>query len=144
MVSRREMITRGTLAGLVGAVAPADAHAQGREWGDINLKPVWDALNSIRDELRHDPASVAVSRDVIGQIQKAQKQHFRTNGRFPAWIDIGIDVFECVHDWHVRNLQQVMVGHDGTGRFTVTFFFSTLVLRPDVEPGYISAPYDER
>jgi hypothetical protein len=136
------MLTRGTLAGLVGAVAPADTQGTGTQ--EINLKPVTEALSGIRDELRHDPAAVAVSRDVIGQIRRAQKQHFRTNGRFPAWIDIGIDVFECVHDWHVRNLQQVMVGHDGTGRYTVTFFFSTLVLRPDVEPSYISTPYDER
>jgi hypothetical protein len=144
MVSRRELLSGGvlSLAGAGGA-ARRDEVPQ-----DIDLRPALSATSGgvagVREQLERDTAGLAISRDFISQIRKVQKQHYRTHGRFPIWIDIGIDVFESVYDWHIRNLQVPTVARDAAGRITVSFFFSTLTCRPDFEPNYISAPYDEK
>ena len=144
MVSRRELLSGGvfSLAGAGGTIRRDDV-AQ-----DVDLRPALTSISGgitgLREELQRDTAGLAVTRDYIFQIRKVQKQHFRTNGRFPTWIDVGIDVWESVYDWHIRNQQPPTVSREAPGRFTITFFFSTIVGRPDVEPNYISMPYDER
>lgn len=141
MVSRRELLSGSVmgLAGVGGVGAPSD---QGTR--DLDLRPVLNGMRELRDELQRNANALAVSRDVIAQIRKAQKQHFRVNGRFPVWIEVGVDVWESVYDWHIRNQQALTVGRDSGGRYTIAFFFSTLIGRSDVEPTYIGQPYDER
>ena len=141
MVSRRELLS-GSVLSLAGAGGVA--RRDDRSPQDVDLRPVVDGLRGLRDEVARYASGLAVSRDFISQIRKVQKQHFRTNGRFPTWIDVGIDVWESVYDWHIRNQQPPTVSREAPGRFTITFFFSTIVGRPDVEPNYISMPYDER
>jgi hypothetical protein len=141
MVSRRELLSGGVLS-LAGAGAVAPREATGVQ--DVDLEPVLKGLEGLRTELAQYATGLAVSRDYIGQLRRIQKQHFRTNGRFPAWIDVGIDVFESVYDWYIRNQQPLTVTREAPGRFTIPFFFSTIIGRPDVEPNYISMPYDER
>ena len=69
---------------------------------------------------------------------------FRSHGRFPTWIEVGIDIWESVHDWHVRNQLPMTVNREGPGRITIAFFYSTLIGRADMEAGYIGLPFDER
>lgn len=142
MVTRRDLISGGIVAGLAGGGAPA--HGADTPPQEVDLRPIADGLRDVRDELRQQQAALAVSRELISQIRRAQKLHYRAHGRFPVWIDVGTDVFESVYDWHVRNLQPLTVGREPNSRYTIVFFFSTIVLRPDVEPNYISVPYDER
>ncbi len=144
MVSRRELLSGGvlSLAG-AGAVAPRE----GGSLQEVDLRPVTDALRELRTELAGYTNYVcgpAPSREHLAQIRRVQKQHFRTNGRFPAWIEVGVDVWESVYDWHVRHQQPATVSREASGRITILFFYSTLIGRADVEPGYIGMPYDER
>jgi hypothetical protein len=140
MVSRRELLSGGVLS-LAGAGAPGEPQGAQEE---VDLGPVLKGLEGLKAELAQHTSALAVSKDYITQLRRIQKQHFRTNGRFPAWVDVGIDVFESVYDWHIRNQQPLNVSREAPGRFTIPFFFSTIVGRPDVEPSYISVPYDER
>lgn len=141
MVSRRELLSGGvvSLTGMGGAATRVDQSTQ-----EVDLRPVVNGLRELRDEVQRHAPGLAVSREVIAQIRRAQKQHFRVNGRFPVWIEVGVDVWECVYDWHIRNQQSLTVGRDSGGRYTIAFFFSTLIGRSDVEPTYVGAPYDER
>lgn len=141
MVSRRELLS-GSALGLTGLGGAATGTDQGAQ--EVDLRPVLNGLRDLRDEMLRNAPALAVSREVIAQIRRAQKQHFRVNGRFPVWIEVGVDVWECVYDWHIRNQQPLTVGRDSGGRYTIAFFFSTLIGRSDVEPSYMGAPYDER
>jgi hypothetical protein len=38
----------------------------------------------------------------ITAIRDAQKQILRGNGKFPDFVDVGVDVWFQVHDWHIR------------------------------------------
>ena len=142
MVSMRELLSGGVLS-LAGAGAGVPNEPTGVQ-EQVDLGPVLRGLDGLRAELAQNANGLAVSRDYITQLRRIQKQHFRTNGRFPAWIDVGIDVFESVYDWYIRNQQPLTVTREAPGRFTIPFFFSTIIGRPDVEPNYISMPYDER
>jgi len=49
-----------------------------------------------------------------------------------------------VHDWHIKHLQQMVLGRDSSGRYTITLLSTQLVMRTDLVPSFISAPYDNR
>ena len=59
-------------------------------------------------------------------------------------IDVGLDVWFAIHDWHVKHLQQPALGRDANGRYTISVMGTQLVMRPDLVPTFISAPYDSR
>jgi len=79
---------------------------------------------------------------VIAQVREQQRIFMRTNYRYPEFIDIGIDVWDALHDWHVRFQQPLNVARMTDGRYVMSFSFTTLVLRPDMLPNYVGQAYD--
>jgi hypothetical protein len=77
-------------------------------------------------------------------IRQKQMDYLRSTNKFPDFIDVGLDVWFAVHDWHVRHLQQPALGRDANGRYTISVMGTQLVMRPDLVPTFISAPYDSR
>ena len=77
-------------------------------------------------------------------IRQKQLDYLRATNKFPDFIDVGLDVWFAVHDWHVKHLQQPALGRDSNGRYTITLMGTQLIMRPDLVPGFISAPYDNR
>ena len=70
-------------------------------------------------------------------------EYLKANNKIPDFIDVSVDVWMSVYDWHVRLQQPLTLGRDSTGRYTLMLGFTALVLRPDVAPNFISAPYDK-
>jgi hypothetical protein len=142
MIDRREVLKLGgVLGGLVaGDATAADAVAVGA--GEMSDKSAQDIVNG----LRAISAAVyaAQSFDAINPIRLRQNDHLKANGKFPDFIDIGLDVWGAVYDWHVRMQQPLVLGRDPAGRYTMLLGFTQLVLRPDVTPGFVSVPYDAR
>jgi len=99
-----------------------------------------DALKDIRKAIEA-PQGAFVE---ILPIRQKQMDYLRATNKFPDYIDVGLDVWFAVHDWHVKHLQQPVLGRDSTGRYTITVMGTQLIMRPDLVPGFISAPYDNR
>jgi hypothetical protein len=67
----------------------------------------------------------------------------RGNGKFPDFMDIGIAIFWDLYDWHIKNRLPLVVTRGPDGRYWMQFLFSTMVLRPEVDPGHIGVPVDK-
>ena len=72
------------------------------------------------------------------------KAFLRSSGKFPEYIDVGIDVWHQVYDWHVRLRQPLSLGRDPQGRYTIMLMATAVVMRPDILPGSILQPYDAK
>ena len=138
MIDRRQLLTVG---GLLGALAPAgDEAAYGA--GQMSDRYVPDFLSAIKNI--SNAISLQQSFDVILPVRTRQVDFLKAQGKFPDFIDVGIDIWYAVHDWHIRLQQQLVFGRDPVGRYTLMLGFTALVLRADSVASYISTPYDSR
>ena len=67
----------------------------------------------------------------LAHIREQQRVFLRANQKFPDFIEIGINVWESVYDWHVRHQQPLSISRNAEGRYTMMVALTTLVLRPD-------------
>jgi hypothetical protein len=136
MVERRNLVGGGLVAGLTAMMAPeAEAAAQR---GD-NTEALSRAVDDLRQTIQ---ANYNNPWRVIAQVREQQRVWMRANFRYPDFIDIGIDVWEALYDWHVRFQQPLNVARQQDGRYVMTFMFTTFVMRPDQLPNYIGPPYE--
>ena len=140
MFSRREVITGGVFA---AALTPARAHAQAQQACylsapldiDHYLEQIRDAIKDLRGASVQAPAEIA-------QIRERQRTHFKTNQKLPDYIDIGIQVWEHLYDWHVAMQLPLQVQRRPDGRLQMQVMLSALVLRSDYGDSQIGVPYD--
>jgi hypothetical protein len=141
MIDRRSLLTAG---GLLGALAPA---GEGTAYGvgQMSDRAAADMITALQ-KISSAIGAVAAheSFDAILPLRNRQVEYLKANNRFPDFIDVSVDVWMSAYDWHVRLQQPLTLGRDSTGRYTLMLGFTALVLRPDVAPGFISAPYDNR
>jgi hypothetical protein len=140
MVERRDLLGGGLAAGLAAAFgAPAEAQTR-RDSGDAAAdSKVADAIDKLRDSIEHQHES-----SEIAQIRAQQRTFLKANQKFPDFIDVGIDIWERMHDWHVRNRQPLTVVRTNDGRYGMVFGVTTLLLMPQQTGNYISWGYDSR
>jgi hypothetical protein len=130
MVDRRGLVRGGLVAGVASMVGAEAAAAQ--DAGIIN------AIDQVRVLLeRQFDAGPAVA-----QVRAQQRQWMRSSQKFPDFIEIGIGIWEALHDWHVRFQQPLNVSRAADGRYVMAFHFTTLILRTDVDPGYVGPAFD--
>ena len=139
MLDRRELLTLGGLLG-AGAGDPADGTAIAA--GQMSDRQVGDIVNAING-LKNVFAQQLSFTDIL-EVRKSQFTYLRANGKFPDFIDVGTDVWQGVHDWHIRVQQPLVLGRDPAGRYTLMLGFTALVLRQDSVPTLIGIPYDQR
>jgi hypothetical protein len=141
MVERRDVIGGGLAAGLAAAFGGGDAAAQTRRdtsdaSGDMKTA---DAIDKLRESIEHQHDSPEIS-----QIRAQQRTFLKANQKFPDYIDIGIDVWERMHDWHIRNHQPLTIVRTNDGRYGMVFSVTTLLLMPQQTGTYVSWGYDAR
>ena len=140
MLARRRMLGTTLFGGFLGAAIPASpASEQNAQTSDRQMMEVVDALKEIKKSL-DSPQSFTE----IAGIRQKQVDYLKATNKFPDFIDVGLDVWFAVHDWHIKHLQQLVLGRDGSGRYTITLMSTQLVMRPDLVSTFISAPYDNR
>jgi hypothetical protein len=145
MIDRRQLLTMG---GILGALAPAREPGAGGEstaFGagqSLSPQATQDIVNGLKDIKSAIAAGPSFTE--IMAVRTKQMEFVKAQGKFPDFIDVGIDVWYAVHDWHIRLQQQLIFGRDAVGRYTLMLGFTALVLRPDSIPSYISTPYDSR
>ena len=70
------------------------------------------------------------------------EQFLRSHSKFPDYMEVGPGVFIEIYDWHIKHQQQLVVTRLADGRYTMQFMFTSLLLRPEQESGYVGYPYD--
>lgn len=150
MLTRRSLLTGGVLGGMAGAVAPGKAEAwpsgaapqSGRsssssETDEKTLK----AIEEIRDLLN---AANGGQVPELATIRQLQRDFLKGRGKFPDFIEIGVDIWDALMNWHVRTRQVPQVSRTADGRYAMAVFQSNLILRHDVSNSYIGQPYDSK
>ncbi len=138
MIARRELLASTVLSGVLGrdrSEATPEPQASDRAVDDI--------VKALKD--LHGTLAAQQSFADILPLRQRMIEFLRANAKFPDFIDVGVEVWFAVYDWHIRHLQEMKIGRDGSGRYTLAFQqTTTLVLRPDAERTFISIPYDNR
>jgi len=152
MLARRRMLGTTLFGGLLGSAIPASVPARSRtaaeagpdeqntQASERQLTEITDALKDLRKAIEA-PQGPFVE---ILPIRQKQVDYLKATNKFPDFIDVGLDVWFAVHDWHIKHLQQPALGRDANGRYTMSVMGTQLVMRPDLVPTFISAPYDSR
>ncbi len=137
MLSRRELlngVALGGAPGLLGVEAGQDSQS---------LHEVTRVLVSIRDELEAGRTTCAASIcQEVAQLRRHQRTFLKSSRKFPNFIEVGIDVWERVHDWQLETRQAVGIARQPDGLYTLAFGPTTLLLKPDAADDFIGYPYD--
>ena len=142
MVERRDVMGTGLVAGLAALVAPGAAAA---EAAAPQEERVVQAVLSLRETVQRELEAL---RDGpwagIERIREQQRIWVRSTQKYPDFMEVGLDVWDSLHDWHVRYQQPINVARMTDGRYAMVFMFTTIILRPDQMPNYVGLPYDTR
>jgi hypothetical protein len=134
MVDRRQLLKTAMFGGFA-ARDTADAAAQAA-LPERQAREIVDVLKGVSKAI-----DTAHSFTEIAEVRLRQVAFLRAEGRFPDFIDVGIDVWMGVYDWHVKHALPVPIGRDASNRYTIMLLATTLVLRPDMVPSLIGTPY---
>ncbi len=139
MIDRRELLTLG---GVLGALTPGGSPDKGVATGQVSDRQAQEIAGAIGGLTAAIVAQFSFA--PLVNVRKSQYDYLRANGKFPDFIDVGTDVWQGVHDWHIRLQQPLVLGRDVNGRYTLMLGFTALVLRQDAVPTLIGIPYDQR
>jgi hypothetical protein len=144
-MDRRDVVSGGLLgvtALLGGAPSTglrAGGDAEAAQQGDgAQVARAIDNLRALVNE-RIAPPFVE-----LAEIRRQQRIFLKASHKFPEFIEIGVNVWDRLYDWQVKYQQSLNVVRRDDGRYTMTFMFTTLVLRPDQGDDYVSFAYDSR
>jgi hypothetical protein len=145
MMTRRAVVTGAMLAGVADVAAgdpgPTASIGTAAAAADDQIPKV---LGEIRDELkgmRTNPCNASDCPEV-DKIRLEQRTFTKARNKFPDFIDVGVEIWERVSDWHVRHIVPIQVVRMLDGRYGMLFFQTTLVLRPDMMNTFIGQGYD--
>lgn len=140
MIPRRQFIgSSSTLAGALG-ILPAEApegEQPSAQRVDPELRPIVEALDRVAFELRLQRGFSEIT-----AVRDAQKAYLKGNGKLPDFIEVGADIWFAIHDWHVRWQQDLNLGQDANGRYTILLLRTVVILRQDMPERFVGQPYD--
>lgn len=144
MLSRRDLITAGVAGGLAthADAAAAATVAQARDEVDM-LREISRGILSLDRSVDEAWMSNSVVFGLAAKVRGQYETFFRTNQKFPDFIDVGLGVFLDIYDWHIKNRQQLVITRGPDARYWMQFMFTTIILRGEHEPSYIGIPYDK-
>ena len=136
-MQRRNLVGGGMLAGAAALLGDAKP-AAGAE--DDDDRATARAIDRLKGSLEN---RLAISPE-LERIREQQRVFLKSNHKFPDFIEIGIDVWESVYDWHVRHQQPLTATRAADGRYVMTVMFTLLILRPDQASNYVGYGFDAR
>jgi hypothetical protein len=137
MVERREVMGGGLVAGLAALVSPAPAAAQ--DSSPQVAQAVRELRETVRDQL--ETSRTGPWRGVEA-VREQQRSWIRSTQKYPDFIEVGLDIWDSLHDWHVIFQQPISIARRDDGRYIMVFMFTTIVLRPEQMPNYVGLPYE--
>lgn len=131
-VTRRHLVL-GAMAAAGATAAEAEAEAARLAVSQTNdAGATLSVLRDMADQLRVEGDPPALS-----QIRTSQRSFLRANQRYPEYIEVGVEVWEQMYDWHVHTGQALQIGVLGDGRYGMATLQSTLVLHIGASPPYV-------
>ena len=136
MVQRRDLVGGGLVAGLASMMSPAaEAAVDGEE--------ATQAINRFRETVERQFEQVYSARwRGVSRVREQQRTWIRATRKYPDFIEIGLDVWDNIWDWHVVHQQPLNVTRVADGRYAMSFMFTTLLLRSDVTPDFVGYAFD--
>ncbi len=145
MISRRTVLNGTALGSALAALAPEAAlEARGAEpaaqaAAQKELEEIETAIEGVRDEIRRHQTFWE-----LGPVREQIKAFLRVGGKFPDYIEVGVDVWYQIYDWHVRYQQPLNVARNAEGRYTILLASTQVILRTELPLSYIGQGYDNR
>src|SRR5262245_35452639 len=127
MFSRRNVIT-GSILSSVMTAPPASAAQR-----PATIQEIREALADLR---RVTPLPELVL------IRERQRIHLKVNGKLPDYVDVGVQVWEHLYDWHIENRRPLTVARRTDGRVEMLVQMTAAVLHHDIGDAQIGIPYD--
>jgi hypothetical protein len=140
-LTRRELLTNGVMGGAVGAWPPGGPApvADAAEEREINT-----TLKALVAEMQAPEHSMHPGdMHFVNRLREQMIEFMKGTNKWPDFIDVGPAPWFAIYDWHVRFRVQPAVVRLPDNRYGLTFMFTTLVLRPEQTPSYMSLPYDK-
>jgi hypothetical protein len=138
MVERRALMGGGLLAGLTTMMATEASEAAVADDGQVS-----GAIDALRKTVEDQFDAVYTSKwRAVGRIRQQQRTWIRATQKFPDFIEIGIDVWDNIYDWHVAHQQPVSMARTADGRYAMVFMFTTLLLRPEQAADFVGYAFD--
>jgi len=138
MVQRRDLVGGGLVAGLASMMAPA-AEADAA----VDDQQSTTAINRLRETFERQFDQVYSSRwRGVSRVREQQRTWLMSTRKYPDFIEIGIDVWDNIWDWHVVYQQPLSVTRVADGRYAMSFMFTTLLLRSDQKPDFVGYAFD--
>ena len=138
MVQRRDLVGGGLVAGLASMMAPA-AEADAA----VDDEQSTTAINRLRETFERQFDQVYSSRwRGVSRVREQQRTWLMSTRKYPDFIEIGLDVWDNIWDWHVVYQQPLNVTRVADGRYAMSFMFTTLLLRSDQKPDFVGYAFD--
>ena len=137
-MQRRELVNGGLVAGLATLFAPGAEAAPA-----LDDEQTARAVNHLRETFERQFEQVYSGKwRGVSRVRHQQRTWLTATRKYPDFIEIGLDVWDNVYDWHVAFQQPLNVTRLADGRYAMAFMFTTLLLRPDVSPDFVGYPFD--
>ena len=142
MISRREMVT----AGVFGTLATANSTGAEQSAAETQVikdgfKNVEDAIDDLKSSTDQGLRGNSMNFGNVGNLKNTIYKYAKTSGKFPDYVDIGLDVFYDVYDWHIRHNQQIQLARVADQRVMILFMFTQCLLRWENDGNYVGTPY---
>ena len=141
MVRRRDVMGGSLLTGLIALMLPQRAVAREQDRED---RTIAQAIDRLRAEVVKAQECTVGPCAAVAAIRTQQNVFLRANAKFPDFIDAGMEAWQAVYDWHVKNQQPIATTRLRDGRYGIAFMFTTIVLRYENTPNFIGFGYDAR
>ena len=138
---RRDVMGGSLLTGLAALMVPAGAAAEQRDRDD---EAIATSIDKLREEIVKAQECTLGPCATVAIIRAQQNTFLRANQKFPDFIDAGVEAWQAVYDWHIKNQQPITTTRLPDGRYGIAFMFTTIVLRYENTPNFIGLGYDAR
>ena len=136
MVQRRDLMGGGLVAGLASMMSPSAEAA-------VDDDQSTQAINRFRETVERQFEQSYSSRwRGVSSVRQQQRTWLQATRKYPDFIEIGLHVWDNIWDWHVVYQQPLNVTRVADGRYAMSFMFTTLLLRPDVNPDFVGYAFD--
>jgi hypothetical protein len=145
-MDRRVVVGGSLLAGLstlmspAAAAAAASAEAAG---ATDQLEGVSESIDQLRRTVERQFANIYTDKwQGVAKIRQQQHTWMKSTQKYPDFIEVGLDIWDNIYDWHVVHQQPLNVSRMSDGRYAMVFMFTTLLLRPDQSPDFVGYAFD--
>jgi hypothetical protein len=139
-MERRALVGGSFLAGLSTMMLPASAEAAAAQ---DDLQGVSNSIDRLRRTVEDQFGAIYTNKwNGVARIRQQQHTWMRSTQKYPDFIEIGVDVWDNIYDWHVVHQQPITMTRTADGRYSMVFMFTTLLLRPDQATDYVGFAFD--